>query len=457
MAQQSNDLFVNLRVSPLKGTLYLFLQTKGTDNQLRRPIPGLEGLNLNLKKWTREKDDSHPYGKFNDPSIDAIAANTAIRTYVDGFRLVNETFKPATCQELYRLYECSTKMMADGSRTVKKETLGDFLIKMIGQQKDCTGFHFGLPSSTYQQYLNLLRKLELEGELINVPIEDIDTAHCKQFSNFIIGDLDGVNYRNLIKYFKAVHNRAVEQGKNNHPIVFSGVKGAKNAKKKTDERREGIRALTKKQLEAFEQYDLSQLLGHFTPKKALESYEIYRDFAVFMYELKLRPIDTVKMKYENIFVDEEGVDFIEYVPEKKKNCVDCNGDPVPPVQCPMTDKAVEIALKYRGRSSQGYIFPFALNEYVWDYSDPVQYRKHYRKWNTLLEQINTFLHLLEEPLNFPGLTLYMFRHTAFTIACKEMKESVLEIAAMGGTSVEMLEHHYVSTHRTKAGKSQLNH
>lgn len=52
---------------------------------------------------------------------------------------------------------------------------------------------------------------------------------------------------------------------------------------------------------------------------------------------------------------------------------------------------------------------------------------------------------MEKPLKFKGLTLYMFRHTAFTVACKEMKESYFEIASHGGTSVKMLEDHYVAT------------
>lgn len=426
---QSTETKVNLRVSPYKGRLFLFAQTKGTDQQKRRQIPGLENIAVDLSKWDKKEQ------RFNAPTTEAIAANSAIRTFVDGYKLVNETFTPATCAELFETYDRSTKIMAKGAAVIKKKTLGDFIIEMIDEQRTCTGHFMQLPSSTYQQYLALLRKLEKEGKLIDTPIEDIANRHCVQFSNYILKDLGGVNYKNLMKWFIAVHNKAVNLCENDHPFSFDM---SDYIPRKTME--EGIRSLTPKQLETFEAYELELLLSPSTPKKALESYELYRDFAIFMYECKLRPIDTVKMRYDNIKVSVDGLDFIKYVPEKKKNLKE-----QPVVKCPMTEKAKLIAEKYKGQSSQGYVFPFALNEYQWDYSDPVQYKRHYSKWNRLLGEINAFLHKMEEPLGFQGLTLYMFRHTAFTIACKEMKQSYFEIAAYGGTSIKMLEDHYVST------------
>lgn len=427
---------VNIRVAPLNGKLYLFLQTKGTSVQRKRLIPGLD--EPELSHWS-QKDQ-----KINAATTKAIANNATIKTFRDGFELINNTFLPDTCDELLRLYNQATFVKNESTVRIKKETLGDFLWKMIEEQKNCTGHFIQKPSSTYQQYLNLYHKLESEGRIIDVPIDEIDNQHCIRFSDYILNQLKGTNYKNLMKWFVAVHNRSVEQGKNNNQFSF---KVSASAPQKDAS---AIRALTKDQLAKFENYDLSLLLNESTPKKTVKQYDLYRDFALFMYEMKLRPIDTVKLTYNNVLVDEQGTVIIEYVPEKKKN------NHVGSTQCPMSEKAKAIVRKYKGQSSKGYIFPFALNEYDWNYTDPANYRRHYAKWNRLLEQINTFLGKMEKPLKFHELTLYIFRHTAFTVACKEMKESYFEIAAHGGTSVKMLEDHYVATGYNVQRKCDIN-
>ena len=432
MAQTTN---VNLRIAPYKGKMYLFLQTKGTTTQRKRLIPGIE--EPDLKNWDNKKQC------FMSPTVKAIADNATLQTYLHGWQLVNETYTPASCDELLKVYEKAVLVQDKGTVTVKKTTLGDFIRQMIDEQRNCTGHFIQKPSSTYQQYLNLLRKLELQGRIINTPIDEITNAHCVQFSDYILDELHGTNYKNLMKWFVSVHNKAVEQGRNSHRFTF---RASANAPQKEARR---IRSLSIDQLAKFEAFDLSLLLNASTPKKTVQQYELYRDFAVFLYEMKLRPIDTVKLTYDNIYADEQGTVFIQYTPEKKKN------SNVHPTQCPMSEKAKAIVRKYKGQSSRGYIFPFALNEYEWDYTDPADYKRHYSKWNRLLEQINTFLHKLEKPLKFRGLSLYMFRHTAFTVACKEMRESYFEIAAHGGTSVQMLEKHYVATGYNTQGKFNI--
>jgi len=435
MTQKTN---VNIRVAPLNGKLYLFVQTKGTSTQRKRLIPGIE--EPDLQHWDAKGQC------FKVATEKAISDNSTIRTFRNGFELVNEQFLPETCDELLRLYNNAVLVKNESTFTVKikKTTLGDFINKMIEEQRSCTGHFIKKPSSTYQQYLNLLRKLENEGRIIETPIDEIENAHCIQFSDYILHQLNGTNYKNLMKWFVAVHNKAVEQGRNRNQFTF---KASANAPKKDASR---IRSLSKEQLTKFEEFDLSQLVNGSTPKKTVRQYDLYRDFALFLYEMKLRPIDTVKLAYDNILVDDQGTVIIEYVPEKKKNY---KAEEV--VQSPMTTKAKAIVRKYKGQSSKGYIFPFALNEYDWDYTNPESYKRHYSKWNRLMEQINTFLHKMEKPLKFKGLTLYMFRHTAFTVACKEMKESYFEIASHGGTSVKMLEDHYVATGYNVKGKINI--
>lgn len=424
MAQQSQTK-VNLRVAPLDDGIYLFAQTKGTTKQRRRMVPGI--VNPDFSTWDRKKQ------QFMAPTMEAISNNAAIKTFVSGFELVNNNFHPATCDELLMLYDNATVVKNEDSTVVKKLTMGDFIRQIITEQKTCTKHFIQKPSSTYQLYLNLLRKLEKEGKIIKVPIEELSSEHVNEFSEFVLSELGGVNYKYLMKLFISVCNKAVEQHRNHNVFKFSIAKHAP----KRDAKR--IRALSKEQLALFESYDLSKLLNGSTPKKTAESYELYRDFALFLYEMKMRPIDVAKLKYSDIYMSDNNILYIDYVPEKKKNMG------LPSTQCPLSNKAIAIIKKYKGQSSKGYVFPFALNEYDWNYKDPVSYRKHYSKWNRVLFQINTFLSKMEKPLGFPELTVYMFRHTAFTIACKEMKESVFVIAKQGGTSVEMLEKHYFSS------------
>ena len=424
MTPQS-QIRVNLRVAPLDDSIYLFAQTKGTTKQRRRQVPGI--VNPDFSTWDRKKQ------MFMAPTMDAIANNAAIATFKNGFELINNSFMPATCDELIMLYDNATVVKDDGSIVIKKMTVGDFINQIITEQKTCTKHFIQKPSSTYQLYLNLLHKLEKEGNIIKVPVEELNNEHVNEFSEFVLSELGGVNYKYLMKLFVSVCNKAVEQHRNQNVFKFSIAKHAP----KRDAKR--IRALSKEQLALFEAYDLSKLLNGSTPKKTAESYELYRDFALFLYEMKMRPIDVGKLRYSDIYMSDGNVLYIDYIPEKKKNLGQ------PSTQCPLSEKAVSIIRKYKGQSSKGYVFPFAINEYDWNFKDPESYRKHYRKWNRVLFQINTFLSKMEKPLGFPELTLYMFRHTAFTIACKEMKESVFVIAKQGGTSVEMLEKHYFSS------------
>ena len=63
-----------------------------------------------------------------------------------------------------------------------------------------------------------------------------------------------------------------------------------------------------------------------------------------MYETKMRPIDVVKLRYEDIYDAPGGVKFIEYVPEKLKHHSGLI------TQSPLNEKALAIAIKYKGRS-----------------------------------------------------------------------------------------------------------
>ena len=137
--------------------------------------------------------------------------------------------------------------------------------------------------------------------------------------------------------------------------------------------------------------------------------------------------------------------YWRYTPEKKKNYQTTDAS----VKAPLSKVALCIIKKYKGVNSQGYIFPFAMNEYNWDAAfDECHWdAKKWNNWNNrkqrALEMVNAWLKKVGEILEIPHLTLYTFRHSAFTHACNADNANWGIIAMEGGTSIKMLESRYV--------------
>lgn len=110
---------------------------------------------------------------------------------------------------------------------------------------------------------------------------------------------------------------------------------------------------------------------------------------------------------------------------------------------PITPKAKEIIAKYKGKLEKGYIFPFSMNDYDWDYADAESWNKWHNRKQKQLQDINEFLHKFEKAMRIEGtITLYSFRHSAFTHAINAKDCNLMKIAKEGATSVKMLEQHY---------------
>lgn len=323
----------------------------------------------------------------------------------------------------------------------QKETLGEYLTNMIEQMK--AGVYMNKrPSRTYQTYIALLHKLELEGDIINTPLKDICDTHFRQFGKWISNlpkkGEKGNNYSNLMKRFKTVHTKAFEDGKNDNILRFRYTKEIPTQ----DDTR--LSLLTKEQYRKFCIFDLACIKQSGIDRDFYK--ELYRDFCVFLYETKSRPVDVLKAHSDEI---KEGrnvntgkpVTYWEYVPEKKKNY-----QRYKTVKTPLNAAALAIIEKYSGQSSRGYVFPFAMNEYDW--SGLKENAEKWNKWNIrkqrTLEMINVWLKKVQKPIGFDGnLTLYIFRHSAFTHACNTDNANWGLIALEGGTSIKMLERHYV--------------
>ena len=325
-------------------------------------------------------------------------------------------------------------------------TLGSFLRSLIDEMRN--GTNNKRPSKTYQPYINLLHKLEREQtaqyegkslDLINVPIADVDNKCFIQFSNFVLSlsdDEGKSNYLNIMKLFKQTHKKAFDRELTDTVLRFNYID---NAPLCPDEDNEKSPSLTPQQYAQFVALDVRTL-----PKSGTLSYELmqmYKDFCVFLYETKLRPVDVTRAHTDNI-VTVNGAKFLKYTPEKKKN----NKQKDKTVYAPLSYVALSIIAKYDGKSSQGYIFPFSLNEYKWDMLNA----KSWNKWNNrkarLQEMINKWLReKVAKALNWDIVPhLYTFRHSTLTHACMSEGANWGIIALNGGTSIDMLQRHYVS-------------
>lgn len=327
------------------------------------------------------------------------------------------------------------------------ETLGHHLRSIIDDIR--TGLNHQCPSRNYQPYLNLLHKLEKEAttqykgkkcNLIDVPLSDVDNKHFIQFSEFLftLSNEEGrSNYINLMKLFKQVHTKAYDLEYNNHTLRFNYTKFAPKTRSECKQQRP---SLTPKQYAKFVSMDVRKL-----PKSGSLSYELmemYKDYCIFLYETKMRPVDVTGARFENI-VKVGGVFKYRYIPEKKKNKKHDYDATL--VYTPLSDRALAIIEKYKGKSSQGYIFPFSMNEYHWDMMDAESWNKWNNRKTRLQEMINKWLKKVAKALKLDiDLTLYTFRHSTLTHACAMAGANWGAIAQQAGTSVEMLEKHYVA-------------
>lgn len=168
-------------------------------------------------------------------------------------------------------------------------------------------------------------------------------------------------------------------------------------------------------------------------KMQVKYMELYRDFCVFIYEMKMRPCDVVKLNVSDI----KGNNII-YWATKKKNYINESSSFV---VAPLTKTSKAIIEKYRGKSSKGYVFPFAMNEYDWDFKDAASFNKWNNRKQATQERINVFLRKVADIFGVSKLTIYTFRHSTFTHKIVS-GANLMQLAKEGGTSVSMLEHHY---------------
>lgn len=376
-------------------------------------------------------------------------------TGTDVARALNPTLDAlcALCDELLNNSAVTTPKefvdaLRNGAAPSDVITLGDFLRSLIEDMRN--GANNKRPSRNYQPYRNLLHKLEKEKtasykgkklDIIDVPLSDVDNKCFIQFSDFLLSlsDEDGrTNYANVMKFFKQVHTVAYNRELTDTVLRF---KYTDNAPFSAVEDAEKAPSFTLEQYAQFIELDVKAL-----PRCGALTYDrmqMYKDYCIFLYEMQMRPADVTQAHRNNI-VEINGIKYYRYIPEKKKNCKGCAKNRI--TNARITARALEIIEKYNGRSSQGYIFPFSMNEYSWDMNDAESWNKWNNRRANLQEKINAWLrYKVAVALGWNiKLTLYTFRHSTLTHACMSTNANWGAVALNAGTSIDMLQKHYVS-------------
>lgn len=429
IAMANEHLKIALKHDKARGNLSIVVRyCGGNDGRKRITVQGL--VEPDFSRWDKKAEI------FTGWSQMAKTNNAIIGKVKERCREILNDEHIVTTDDFYNTYIGASGTSGDASvpKTNAVETLGDYLRSLIDGMRN--GTNNRLPSRNYQVYINLLHKLEREKRIIKVPLKDISNKHFIDFGEWLLGlkDEDGrCNYRNLMKLFKQVHTMAYDEEKNDNQFRFRYSKHAplKEAKEKRP-------PLSPKQYRQFCSLDLSTVLQR---GPNTEFYvELYHDFCMFLYETKSRPADVLQVKARD-FVNEGGKTFWKYVPEKKKNY-----EKAPIVKAPLSDVALSIVKKYEGKSAKGYVFPFSMNNYDWDAKDA----KSWNTWNNrkahALQMVNAWLKKVQKKITDIDfqLTLYTFRASAFTHACNAPNANIMRIALEGGTSIKMLEQHYVT-------------
>jgi integrase len=171
----------------------------------------------------------------------------------------------------------------------------------------------------------------------------------------------------------------------------------------------------------------------------------------------------VTLHKDNIVLEQKtGKYVLVYTPTKKKNCDNSKTNSPSQVTQYISPRAMEIIKKYKNCSKGGYLIPIIEDiERKYDFDKKEDFDDFFRKWERASLRLRNFLRSVGKAihLSFP-LTAYVFRRSALTHAVQDNVIPTNLLAKMAGTSVDMLEQHYInhfevlSDYETKADNAK---
>lgn len=297
------------------------------------------------------------------------------------------------------------------------------LEKWIKELSGRTSFRAGaLPSTNRARYQVLYNKTR-GGFLADVPINSITKSDVLEFARRW-AETYPKSYDSDMATFSAAINRAYKEGLRDEGCPSSWREYAPVSDFSLKDAAEGVSVLTVDEYEFFCEFIKSE----FNAKKRL-----YYDVCVLIYELKMRPIDVLRIRKSGI----SGEGYV-YLPTKKKN-IKARQRHV--VKVSFTERASLIIQKYWNSTDNDYLLPFKGNLSDPDLSSPSEYMTYIGKVKNFTHGISYCLRCLDWIGHDRG-TAYLFRHSAFTHEINACKKPIMQIAKEGGTSVAMLEKHY---------------
>lgn len=437
---------ISLKFTKKDGKFCLCAHVKGTQVRHYKVVNVLK--NPNFSKWNPKVQ------MFVSSSESDLQNNTRLLDYLAPFEQLLNEHQFESGKELFAKYDLSEKERIEQAliEEQKEMTLGKFLEQVIEELKNPTRRK---PSSNYMTYQTLQSKLVKEKRIIRIPLCKVNRSTFVQFSDFILNQKSqkgtGKNYISLMKLLIATVNRARKAGLTeyvpNFPYMDYAPVVNKLSEKASDLNSNGgtIKSLSPEQYEQFVNLDLDCIKLR---RPHLNFYkELYRDFCILLYEMKSRPIDVMKLTWDNIAYNKQyGRWTCTYIPSKKKNyALTREHDSNPLVVQFLTPRAMEIILKYKDKSRHGYVLPFSQNNKKWDLEDPEQYHLYYTQQNRAQGRVNRFLWKVGDYFGLPyHLTIYAFRRTAITKALIDNDMPISMLAKVAGTSVGMIERHYTN-------------
>ena len=437
---------ISLKFTKKDGKFCLCALVKGTQVRHYKVVNVLK--NPNFSKWNPQAQ------MFVSKAENDLQNNILLLNFLAPFEKLLEEHQFESGKDLFAMYDLGEKERIEKAllEEQKEMTLGEYLEQVIEDLKNPTKRK---PSANYMTYQTLQSKLLKENRIIRTPISKVNRNTFVHFSDFILNQKGlkgtGKNYISLMKLLIATINRARKAGLTDYTPNFPYMDYApvinKLSEKAADLNNSGgtVKSLSPDQYDRFVALDLDCIQLR---KPHLNFFkELYRDFCILLYEMKSRPIDIMKLTWDNIaFNKQYGRWTCTYIPSKKKNYSFMREhDTNPLVVQFLTPRAMEIILKYKDKSKYGYVLPFAHNNKKWDLEDPDQYHSYYIQQNRAQGRINRFLWKVGDYFGLPyHLTIYAFRRTAITKALIDNDMPISMLAKVAGTSVGMIEHHYTN-------------
>ena len=428
-----------LRLTPHAGKGFKGLTLEISRKGFNRAYITVQGLIApDFSRWDSKQQC------FTGLGDDVAHNNNVLKSLLDAMQFLLDAGTFTAPKDLTAAYKTGLKIECK-----KSVTLLELVDRVAADEKNKTAGR----SANYQLYQNLSRKLsatdapKYKGEkLADCDVTKLTNAHFAAFGSWVLDELEGQGYKNLMISFSAVLNK---YGRKRYGLDIPALShdwrafmpkkkytGLTAAEKETATAA-AIPALSVKDIKRFAAFDLSKI----APKQQRNAFllEVYRDFALLMYHTTARPADVLQWDYVHNYNPETG--RVSYVPHKLRNrggkCVTID----------LNDEAKKIIEKYNGMSKGGYLLPLPINETAWgDDIDGEIFSRWEVKRNNTLEHTNSNLQKIATALGITTrVTLYTFRHSAITHACKRKGANVFEIARNAGTSVAMIQKHYFNS------------